>query len=164
MIPRVYVDLDVLSYMAELPANEFEKVPMARRILELADQRKIELVISMAAVKASLNFSLRMGRLTRERYGYLLREFRAVIKRVRHLTLEIDLVKAEELADEYRGIGIAKAENRAHLACATLCEVDYFLTWDEEHILGRRDEIKELNRREGLKVFEIMRPQDLEVS
>ena len=95
---------------------------------------------------------------------YLLREFRAVTEKVRHLTLEIDLVKAEELANKYKSIGVAKAENRTHLACATLCEVDYFLTWDEEHILARKDEIKELNRREGLKIFDIMRPQDLEVS
>jgi len=164
MIPRVYVDLDVLSYMAELPTNEFEKIPMAKGILKLADQMKIELVISMAAIKTSLDASLGMGRLSRERYVYLLREFRAVTEKVRHITLEINLVKAEELVDKYKSVGVAKAENRMHLACATLCEVDYFLTWDEEHILARKGEIKEFNRREGLKIFEIRRPQDLEVS
>ena len=66
MIPKVYVDLDVLSYMAELPTNEFEKIPMAKRVLKLADQMKIELVISMATIKTSLDASLRMGRLSRE--------------------------------------------------------------------------------------------------
>lgn len=163
MIPRVYVDLDVLSYMAELPTNEFEKIPIAKRIAKLANQMKIELVISMAAVKASLDASLSMGRLSGEKHEYLQGQFKAVVEKVRHLSLEIDLMKAEELARKYRGIGVAKAENRVHLACATLCEVDYFLTWDEEHILRRKDEIKEFNRREGLKIFEIIKPQDLKV-
>lgn len=48
-VPRVYLDLDVLSYMVGLPRNEVWKIPVARRISSLARNRKVVIVVSKAS-------------------------------------------------------------------------------------------------------------------
>ena len=49
-VPKVYLDLDVLSYLAGIPKDEVWKTPIARRVVNLAGDGKIVVVMSMAAV------------------------------------------------------------------------------------------------------------------
>jgi len=55
---------------------------------------------------------------------------------VPHQVVEPKPEKIEELADLYFEVaGVGKYENAIHIAVAVLLQVDYLLTWDDEHIL-----------------------------
>lgn len=73
-----------------------------------------------------------------------------------------NLKKLGKLADLYFGeAGVGKYENAIHIAVAVLLQVDYFLTWDEEHILKRsvKHKIKDLNERHELKTPSFLKPE-----
>ncbi|MDI6905110.1 MAG: hypothetical protein QMD13_06455 [Candidatus Bathyarchaeia archaeon] len=70
---KVYLDLDVLSYMAGIPKDELWKVPVARRVVDLAKNGEIVIVMSMAAVETSFSRA-RLPKERRRRYLCLLTE------------------------------------------------------------------------------------------
>ena len=71
--------------------------------------------------------------------------------------------RIEELADLYFEVaGVGKYENAIHIAVAVLLQVDYFLTWDEEHILKEsvKKGIQNLNKERGLKTPIFLKPEE----
>lgn len=67
-VPKVYLDLDVLSYLAEIPKDELWKILATKRVVDLARVGKITIVVSMATVEASFS----RARLPEERRRYYL--------------------------------------------------------------------------------------------
>jgi len=158
-VPRVYLDLDVLSYMAGLPRNEVWKIPMARRIPSLARDHKVVIVVSKAAIEASFS----RARLPQERTRRYLRLLLGNLEGVPHEVIEPEPERIGELADLYfDAAGVGKYENAMHIAVAVLSEVDYFLTWDEEHILKEsvKTRIGELNEKRGFKTPKFLKPEE----
>lgn len=158
-VPRVYLDLDVLSYLAGIPRDELWKTPVARRVVDLAKDGKVVIVMSIAAIEASFSRA-RLPEKRRKRYLGLLTSY---LKSVPYEVLEPEPEKIEELADLYfEEGGVGKYENAMHIAVAVLLEVNYFLTWDEEHILREsiRRKIQNLNKEQGLKTPSFLKPEE----
>lgn len=71
----------------------------------------------------------------------------------------------EELADLYFEVaGVGRYENAIHIAVAVLLQVDYFLTWDEEHILKESvmKGIQNLSEERGFKTPVFLKPEEFE--
>jgi len=158
-VPRVYLDLDVLSYLVGIPKNEVWKITIARRILDLARDGKIVITMSMAAVEASFS----RARLSEPRRRQYLRLLASCLEDVPYERLEPKPEDIEKLADLYFEVaGVSKYENAIHIAVAVRLKVDYFLTWDEEHILKERarKEIQNINEERGLKTPNFLKPEE----
>ena len=158
-VPKVYLDLDVLSYLGGIPKDEAWKTPVARRLVSLARDGKIVIVMSMAAIEASFSRA-HLPEEGRRRYLLLLTRY---LEGVPHETVEPEPEKVEELADLYfEEAGVGKYENAIHIAVAALLQADYFLTWDEEHILkeGVQIKIQNLNEERGLKTPIFLKPEE----
>lgn len=158
-VPKVYLDLDVLSYLAGIPKDEVWKTPIARRVVNLAGDGKIVVVMSMAAVEISFS----RARLPEERRRRYLRLLTSYMEGVPHQVVEPKPEKIEELADLYFEVaGVGKYENAIHIAVAVLLHVDYFLTWNEEHILKESvmKRIQNLNEERGSNTPVFLRPEE----
>lgn len=132
---------------------------MARRISNFARNGSIVVVMSTAAIEASFSRA-RLPVDRRRRYLRLLLDY---LEGVPREVLEPKPEKVEELADLYFDVaGVDKYENAIHIAVAVLLKVDYFLTWDEEHILKRSVEtkIRELNDKRGFKTPRFLKPEE----
>jgi len=159
---RVYLDVDALSYASGLPKDEVWKTDVIRRVLEPARQGKIQIVVSIAAVEVSITES----GAPREMTEFYLIAFRRFLGTIPYRTVEVDVERAIGLARTYlRDKVIMKYENAVHIAMACLAEADYFLTWNEEHLLKKKAMVKLsiLNRKLGIKTPKIIRPEDLKV-
>lgn len=102
-VPRVYLDLDVLSYLAEIPKNEVWKTLVTRRIVDLARDGKIVVAVSMAAVEASFS----RARLSEERRRHYLRLLARCLESVPHEVKEPKPENIEKLADLYFEVVVA---------------------------------------------------------
>jgi len=158
-VPRVYLDLDVLSYMVGFPRDEVWKIPVARGISALARDGKIVIVMSIAAIEASFSRA-RLPEKRRRHYLHLLVDY---LEGVPHEVMEPEPEKIGELADLYFEVaGVGKYENAIHIAVAVLSQADHFLTWDEEHILKEivKTKIRSLNEKRGLKTPIFLKPEE----
>jgi len=161
-LPKVYLDVDALSYASGLPRDEVWKTDVIRNVLELARQDKIQIVVSMAAVEVSITES----GAPREMTELYLTAFRRFLGTIPYGSIEVDVERAIGLARIYfEGKVIMKYENAVHIAMACLAEANYFLTWNEEHLLKKKVMVKlsTLNRKLGIKTPRIIRPEDFKV-
>ena len=158
-VPKVYLDLDVLSYLGGIPKDEVWKTPVARRLMSLARDGRIVVVMSMAAIEASFS----RARLPEERRRRYLRLITSHLEGVPREVVEPKPERVEELADLYfEEAGVGKYENAIHIAVAVLLQADYFLTWDEEHILKEsvQRKIRNLNEERGLRTPIFLKPEE----
>jgi len=158
-VPRVYLDLDVLSYLAGIPKDEVWKTSAARRVVEMARDGKIVIAVSMAAVEASFS----RARLLEERRRRYLRLLASCLEDAPHEVVEPKPENIEKLADLYFEVAdVGKYENAVHLAVAVILKADYFLTWDEEHILKEslKKKIQNINKKRGLKTPNFLKPEE----
>jgi len=158
-VPKVYLDLDVLSYLGGIPKDEVWKTPVARRLVNLAKDGKIMIGVSMVAIEASFS----RARMPEERWRRYLRLLTRYLEGVPHEVAEPKPERVEELADLYfEEAGVGKYENAIHIAVAVLLQADYFLTWDEEHILKESVQIKiqNLNTERSLKTPIFLKPEE----
>ena len=161
MVPKVYLDLDVLSYLVGIPKDEVWKTLIARRLVSLARDGRIVIMVSMAAIEASFSRA-HLPEERRRRYLGLLTNY---LQGVPHNVAEPKPKRVEELADLYfEEAGVGKYENAIHIAVAVLLQADYFLTWDEEHILkeGVQTKIQNLNGERGLKTPIFLKPEEFQ--
>ena len=132
---------------------------MARRISNLARNSKVVIVVSNAAIEASFS----RARLPRERRRRYLRLLLGYLEGVPHEVIEPEPESVGELADLYFDVArVGKYENAMHIAVAVLSEANYFLTWDEEHILKEsvKTRIRELNEKRGFKTPRFLKPEE----
>jgi len=158
-VPKVYLDLDVLSYLGGIPRDEVWKTPVARRLMSLARDGKIVIVMSMAAIEASFSRA-RLPEGRRRRYLHFLTRY---LEGVPHEVVEPKPERVEKLADLYfEKAGVGKYENAIHIAVSVLLQADYFLTWDEQHILKESVQIKiqNLNEERGLRTPLFLKPEE----
>jgi hypothetical protein len=163
-MPKVYLDLDVLNFasrseeeIADEPEENVRKWRIAREILDRARRGEIELVVSWATVRASLTFS-GLPEHEIERFDAI---FRKAIEDVPYIAYEPDPAEMEKLARRYIR-KIRKGENALHVASASLMGADFFLSWDETHIIRKdvTEEISGINKEAGLKELKIIKPDD----
>lgn len=158
-VPKVYLDLDVLSYLGGIPKDEVWKTPVARHLVSLARDGKIMVIMSMAAIEASFS----RARLPEERQRHYLQLLTSYLEAMPHEVVEPKPERVEELADLYfKEAGVGKYENAIHIAVAILLRADYFLTWDEEHILKEsvKMKIQNLTEERGLKTPIFLKPEE----
>lgn len=157
MIPKIYLDLDVLSYAAGLP-EEDGKFEVAKKVVGLARKEAIKLVISWTAIRTSL----RLSEIPREAQQFYEEVFRKSLEYIPHETFEPKPNDVEKLAHEYYQEAIRKFENAFHVAVASLAGADYLLSWDEEHLVKRNvtRKVSKINLRRGLKELKIMKPEN----
>jgi len=156
---KVYLDVDAFSYAAGLPKDEEWKTSVMRRVINLAKEGRVQIVLSVAAIEVSVTESgIPAGRA--EPY---LAAFRKYLETISYRTVEVDVERAISLARTYFAKRvITKYENAIHIAMACLAEADYFLTWNEGHLLKGKvvEKLSKLNQRLGIKTPRIVRPED----
>ena len=54
---KVYLDVDALSYAAGLPRDEEWKTSVMRRVINLAKEGRVQIVLSVAAIEVSVTES-----------------------------------------------------------------------------------------------------------
>lgn len=157
-VPKVYFDVDALSYAAALPKDETWKTDIIRKVVKLAEKGKVRIIVSVAALETSIAES----GIPPEKAADYIGRFRNYLSTIPHRTAEVDIGEVMKLARAYVFEGaVKKYENALHAAMACLAGADYFLSWDEEHLLKRKvmEKVTKVNERFGLKTPKMMKPE-----
>lgn len=149
--PKLYIDTTIPSYVFN--DHVFDKQKAAKKLFEYIDKEKAEAYISTVVTRE----------INKTRDGYLKDKLVALIKNMP--VLEVTL-ECAEFAGEYIQRRIIPQENRddaLHIACASVYEIDFLISYNFEHIVRIKtiDNVSAINVLLGFKTPRIIIPEEV---